>query len=107
MRELTKEPKRDIQAIAAKRDREIAFSDAPQVLDWSAAEIDKFYRPAKKSVTIRIDSDVIAWLKSDAEAIQTKANWLLRHAMLHFTKLNGSGKYEGLPRRRKSKHRAA
>lgn len=86
MRKLTKEQKRDIRAITAKRDEEIDFSDAPPVLDWSGAEIGKFYRPKKKPVTMRLDSDVIAWLKADGRGYQTKANWLLRNAMLHFTK---------------------
>jgi uncharacterized protein (DUF4415 family) len=84
MRKLTKEQKRDIRAIAAKRDEDIDFSDAPQVLDWSGAQIGKFYRPAKKPVTMRLDSDVIAWLKADGRGYQTKANWLLRQAMTHF-----------------------
>jgi uncharacterized protein (DUF4415 family) len=86
MSKLTKEQKRDIRAIAAKRDADIDFSDAPPVLDWSGAEIGKFYRPKKKPVTMRLDSDVIAWLKADGRGYQTKANWLLRNAMLHFTK---------------------
>ena len=60
MRKLTKEQKRDIRAIAAKGDEDIDFSDAPPVLDWSGAEIGKFYRPKKKPVTMRSDSDVIA-----------------------------------------------
>jgi hypothetical protein len=34
---------------------------------------------------MRLDSDVIAWLKADGRGYQTKANWLLRHAMLNFT----------------------
>ena len=43
MRKLTREQqKRDIRAIAAKRDEDIDFSDAPAVLDWSGAEIGKF-----------------------------------------------------------------
>jgi uncharacterized protein (DUF4415 family) len=83
MRKLTKEQKREIRVIAAKKDRDIDFSDARVVLDWSAAEIGKFYRPKKKPVTMRLDSDVIAWLKSEGRGYQTKANWLLRHAMLH------------------------
>src|ERR1700756_5887190 len=86
MRKLTKEQKRDIRVIAAKRDADIDFSDAPPVLDWSGAEIGKFYRPKKKPVTMRLDSDVIAWLKADGRGYQTKANWLLRHAMTHFGK---------------------
>jgi len=84
MRKLTREQERDIRAIAAKSDEDIDFSDAPPVLDWSGAEIGKFYRPRKKPVTMRLDADVIAWLKADGPGYQTKANGLLRHAMLHF-----------------------
>jgi len=85
MKKLTKEQKREIRTIAAKRDQDIDFSDTPAVVDWSRAEIGKFYRPTKKPVTIRLDSDVIAWLKADGRGYQTKANWLLRHAMTHLT----------------------
>jgi uncharacterized protein (DUF4415 family) len=86
MRKLTKEQKRDIRAIALKKDHDIDFSDAPPVLDWRGAEIGKFYRPVKKPVTMRLDSDVIAWLKADGRGYQTRANQLLRHAMTHFRK---------------------
>ena len=86
MRKLTRAQNRDIAAIAAKSDADIDFSDAGPVLDWSGAEIGKFYRPAKKPVTMRLDSDIIDWLKSEGPGYQTRANWLLRHAMLHQTK---------------------
>jgi uncharacterized protein (DUF4415 family) len=86
MRKLTSKQKRDIRAIAAERDEDIDFSDAPAVFDWSGAQIGKFYRPTKKPVTMRLDSDVIAWLKADGRGYQTKANWLLRQAMTHLTK---------------------
>jgi uncharacterized protein (DUF4415 family) len=99
MRKLTKEQKRDIRAIAAKRDRDIDFSDAPAVLDWSGAEIGKFYRPKKKPVTMRLDADIIAWLKADGPGYQTKANSLLRHAMAHFTERTRSARLERRPRR--------
>ncbi len=95
MRKLTKEQKRDIRAIAAKRDEDIDFSDAPPVFDWSGAEIGKFYRPAKKPVTLRLDSDVIAWLKAHGRGYQTRANWLLRQAMLHFSKERSLSRREG------------
>jgi uncharacterized protein (DUF4415 family) len=81
MRKLTKEQKRDIAAIAAMKDEDIDFSDIPLVLDWSKAEIGKFYRPPKKSVTIRLDGDVIDWLKGYGKGYQTRVNLLLRHAM--------------------------
>jgi uncharacterized protein (DUF4415 family) len=34
-------------------------------MDGSGAEIGKIYCPVKKPVTMRLDSDIIEWLKSD------------------------------------------
>lgn len=82
MRKLTKEQKEDIARLAAMKDEDIDFSDIPLKLDWSKAEIGKFYRPPKKSVTMRLDGDVIDWLKSFGAGYQTRANQLLRHAMI-------------------------
>lgn len=86
MRKLTKDQKRDAAAIAAKKDADIDFSDVRPIVDWSGAEIGKFYRPEKRPVTMRLDVDVIEWLRADGPGYQTKANLLLRHAMLHFSK---------------------
>jgi len=103
MRNLTKNQKRDIRAITAKKDRDIDFSDSPPVLDWSAAIVGKFYRPTKKPVTMRLDSDVIEWLKTHGRGYQTKANWLLRHAMLHFTAAKDPNPRNFARQRRKAK----
>lgn len=81
MRKPTKEQKRKIASIAAQQDADIDLSEMPEVLDWSGAEVGKFYRPPKKPVTMRLDSDIIAWLKSYGRGYQTKVNLLLRHAM--------------------------
>ena len=67
--------------IRAGRPVDIDLTDMPEVLDWSKAEIGKFYRPPKKPVTIRLDTDIISWLKSYGRGYQTKTNMLLRHAM--------------------------
>jgi|SRR6267142_4294487 len=40
------------------------------------------YRPIKRPVTMRLDADVIAWLKQGGPGYQTKANRLLRKEML-------------------------
>ena len=63
MKKLTKRQGRDLRAIAPRKDEDIDFSDVPPVLDWSKAEIGKFLHPAKKPVTLRLDSDIIASLK--------------------------------------------
>ena len=97
MRKLSREQKRDIAAIAAKKDEDIDLSDIPEVLDWSGAEIGKFYRPPKKSVTIRLDTDVLNWLKGYGRGYQTRVNLLLRHAMT-----SASGQLQKTRRTRKA-----
>ncbi len=81
MRKLTQEQEEDIAAVAAMKDEDIDFSDIPLKLDWSKAEVGKFYRPPKKSVTMRLDADVLEWLMGFGKGYQTRANLLLRHAM--------------------------
>jgi uncharacterized protein (DUF4415 family) len=81
MRKLSREQRRDIAAIAAKKEKSIDLSEMPEVVDWSVAEMGKFYRPPKKPVTMRLDQDVIDWLKGYGKGYQTRVNLLLRHAM--------------------------
>lgn len=50
MRKLTKAQRKEIAAIAAKRDAGVNLSDMPEVVDWSGAEVGKFYRPPKPHV---------------------------------------------------------
>jgi uncharacterized protein (DUF4415 family) len=80
MRKVTKRQRQEI-AIAAKREADIDLAEMPELVDWSGAEMGKFYRPPKRPVTMRLDADIIEWLKSYGPGYQTKANLLLRHAM--------------------------
>jgi len=43
--------------------------------------IGRFYRPKKTTVTIRLDVDVVAWLKATGDGYQTRINAYLRHLM--------------------------
>ncbi len=70
-----------IRALARMRDDEIDFSDIPEVTDWSKAVVGKFYRPVKKSLTIRIDADILAWLTAQGKGYHTRINALLREGM--------------------------
>jgi uncharacterized protein (DUF4415 family) len=82
MRKLTKTQARDLAALRNMKDEDIDLSDIPEQLDWSNAVVGKFYRPVKQSLTIRLDADVIAWLKSQGTGYQTRINSLLRNAMM-------------------------
>jgi uncharacterized protein (DUF4415 family) len=49
---------------------------------WDRGEIGKFYRPLKTAVSVRIENDVLAWLKSKGEGHIGRVNEILRNAML-------------------------
>ncbi len=81
MKKVSRKPSKELEALAAMRDEEIDLTDLPEVLDWSGAVVGKYYRPIKKSLTIRLDADVLAWLKAQGSGYQTRINRLLRSAM--------------------------
>jgi uncharacterized protein (DUF4415 family) len=81
MKKVTQRPSKEIRALQRMKDEEIDLADIPQRTDWSKAVVGKFYRPIKKSLTIRIDADVLAWLKGRGKGYQTRINSLLRAAM--------------------------
>ena len=43
--------------------------------------VGKYYRPRKTSLTIRLDADVVAWLRHTGEGYQTRVNAYLRELM--------------------------
>ncbi len=71
----------ELQALVRLRDEDIDTSDIPEITDWSKAVVGKFYRPIKSPVTIRLDADVLDWLKRSGPGYQTRINALLRQAM--------------------------
>lgn len=81
MKKVSKKQAKELAALAALPDDKINLADIPEVLDWSGAVVGKFYRPIKKSLTIRLDADVLAWLRSQGRGYQTRINQLLRAAM--------------------------
>jgi len=76
--------KRHLKKLARRPDSEIDLSDIPELTEkfWRSAVRNPFYRPVKKQLTLRLDADVIAWLRRQGKGYQTRANALLREAML-------------------------
>ena len=82
MPKLSAEKRKELRKLAAKPDREIDLSDIPEIREIpSDAVIGRFYRPKKTTVTIRLDVDVLAWLKATGEGYQTRINSYLRSLM--------------------------
>jgi len=78
---VTRRQAKEIQALKRLRDEEIDLTDIPPLQNWNDAVIGKFYRPVKKSLTIRIDADVLARLRTQGKGYQTRINALLRQAV--------------------------
>jgi uncharacterized protein (DUF4415 family) len=78
--ELTAEDIASLEALAARPDSEIDFSDIPELTEeqWKTAVRGNFYRPVKQQVTARVDADVLAWLKSQGKGYQSRINAILR-----------------------------
>ena len=81
MRKLTRQQTDELRALKRMPDRGIDTMDIPPTADWSKAVVGKFYRPIKKPLTIRLDADVLHWLKGQGKGYQTRINAILRSAM--------------------------
>ncbi len=81
---LTAKQKKELATLAAMPDEHIDTSDIPELPPnfWKNAVRGRFYRPIKQAVSLRLDSDVVAWLKKDGKGYQTRANRILRERML-------------------------
>ena len=76
----------EIREAYAKRDKSLDKDPETRPLPperWAQAmRRDEFFRPIKKQTTVRIDADVLAWLKSQGEGHLTRINEILRERML-------------------------
>jgi uncharacterized protein (DUF4415 family) len=81
---LTAKQRRQVAALASMPDERIDYSDIPPLKDrfWKNAVRNPFYRPVKQQLTVRLDADVVAWLREQGKGYQTRINALLRAAMM-------------------------
>jgi uncharacterized protein (DUF4415 family) len=76
--------RRKLTQVAARPDSEIDFSEIPPLKEsfWKNAVRNPFYRPVKEQLTVRLDADIVAWLRRNGKGYQTRLNRVLRQAML-------------------------
>ena len=74
--------RRQLVALEAKTDDTIDTKDIPEApaANWRLARRGDLYRPVKQPVTIRLDSDIVAWFKARGRGrgYQTEINSALR-----------------------------
>ena len=70
--------KEDIERLKALQNSPV---DTSEIHELTHDDFKAMYRPIKKSVTLRLDADILEWLKSSGKGYQTKINSILRKAM--------------------------
>jgi uncharacterized protein (DUF4415 family) len=71
----------DLKQLRALRDTDIDFSDIPKLGKsfWKSARL--VMPEPKDRLTIRVDRDVVRWLKKNGPGYQTRVNAILRSYM--------------------------
>lgn len=81
---LTATQRAELQALAQEPETQINYEDQPQLslAFLKDAVRNPLYKPTKTPTTVRMDSDVLAWLKAQGKGYQTRMNAILRKEML-------------------------
>ena len=102
MKTLTFDELKDLPPLSEKEIKEAEnfhntdFSDCPKQTKEELAEykplkdlnpeeykkLCNLYKPVKKEVHMRLDADILEWLKSQGKGYQTKINEILRNEMI-------------------------
>jgi uncharacterized protein (DUF4415 family) len=77
---MSKKPtvKSDLKRIDALRDEDIDYTDIPALDEDFFKEARVVVSPGKKQLTLRLDADVLAWLKAQGKGYQSRINAILR-----------------------------
>ena len=70
--------KSDLKRIDVMKDEDIDYSDIPELDAAFFATARVVVPPGKKQVTVRLDRDVLAWLRAQGRGYQTRINAILR-----------------------------
>jgi uncharacterized protein (DUF4415 family) len=81
---LTETQQAELEALAARPDSQVDTSEIPPLTEgfWKNAARGRFYKPTQTSTMVRLDSDVLAWLKAQGKGCQSRSNASLRREML-------------------------
>jgi uncharacterized protein (DUF4415 family) len=67
-----------LKRVDALRDEDIDYSDIPELDAEFFRKARVVVPPRKQQLTIRLDTDVLAWLKSQGKGYQSRINAILR-----------------------------
>lgn len=73
--------KSDLAKLDRMKDSEIDYSDIPPLDRSFFSKATEAWPPSKQQLTVRLDADVLTWLKANGRGYQTRINHILRSAM--------------------------
>ena len=73
--------KSDLARLDRMKDKDIDYSDIPALDNSFFTRPTVQWPPAKQQVTVRLDTDVLGWLKAYGKGYQTRINRILRVVM--------------------------
>ena len=73
--------KNDLARLDRIKDAQIDYSDIPPLDNSFYAKATEAWPPAEQQLTLRLDADVLHWLKAHGRGYQTRINRILRAAM--------------------------
>ena len=72
--------KTNLKKLRAMKDADINLTDVPELGDDFFMNAD-VVMPPKESLTMRVDTDVLAWFRQTGKGYQTRINQLMRRYM--------------------------
>ena len=75
--ELETSPK-ELKKLRAMTDEDIDYSDIPELDENFFKEARVVVPPGKKQLTLRLDADVLEWMKAQGKGYQSRINAVLR-----------------------------
>ena len=70
--------KSDLKRIDAQSDQDIDYSDIPELDAGFFKKARVVVPPGKKQLTLRLDADVLEWMKAQGKGYQSRINAILR-----------------------------
>lgn len=70
-----------LRALEGRRPDTADIPEAPAA-HWRNAERGKFFKPRKQAISLRLDMDVVDWLRRRGPGYQTEINRILRERMV-------------------------
>ncbi len=67
-----------MKRLDAMRDEDIDYSEIPEFDEEFLRSVEVKVSPGKKAVSLRLDTDVLEWMKAQGKGYQSRINAILR-----------------------------